>query len=148
MPLAHALPPGWRPGFDLCPPLIYSIRREMKGLSWGVYYNKYSHTNYDANILESRINSLMQDEDVTKPSGIYEYLLDGQEKHLNIRAFTDKMKRAAYERQGGVCPRCGQHFELSKMHADHIIPWSKGGSTTKENCQMLCADCNRRKSDV
>ncbi len=27
-------------------------------------------------------------------------------------------------------------------------PWAKGGKTTAENCQMLCADCNRRKSDV
>ena len=123
-------------------------RKEMKGLPWGVYYNKYSGNSYDANTLENRIRELMQDDDVTKRSGIYEYLLDGQEKHLNIRAFTQTMKRAAYERQGGICPKCGDHFELSEMQADHITPWSRGGPTTKENCQMLCADCNRRKSDV
>ena len=39
-----------------------------------------------------------------------------------IRRFSDKMARTAYERQGG--------------------------KTVAENCQMLCADCNRRKSDV
>lgn len=33
------------------------------------------------------------------------------------------------------------------MHADHIKPWAKGGPTTAENCQMLCRDCNLRKSD-
>nr|WP_306810727.1 HNH endonuclease signature motif containing protein [Campylobacter upsaliensis] len=33
------------------------------------------------------------------------------------------------------------------MEADHITPWSKGGKTEKENCQMLCVECNRRKSD-
>ncbi|WP_317362796.1 HNH endonuclease signature motif containing protein [Campylobacter helveticus] len=33
------------------------------------------------------------------------------------------------------------------MEADHIIPWSKGGKTEKENCQMLCVECNRAKSD-
>jgi len=34
------------------------------------------------------------------------------------------------------------------MEADHITPWSKGGKTIAENCQMLCVDCNRRKSNV
>jgi 5-methylcytosine-specific restriction endonuclease McrA len=34
------------------------------------------------------------------------------------------------------------------MEADHITPWSKGGKTTVENCQLLCLDCNRRKSAV
>lgn len=123
-------------------------RKEMKGLEWGVYYNKYSQNNYDPKTLESRIAELMQDDDVTKKSGIYEYLLDGAEKHLSIRAFTQSMARAAYERQKGVCPICRQHFEITEMQADHITPWSKGGKTTPENCQMLCAECNRRKSNI
>jgi len=123
-------------------------RKEMKGLEWGVYYNKYSQNNYDPKALESRIVDLMQDDDVTKKSGIYEYLLDGAEKHLSIRAFTQSMARAAYERQKGICPICGQHFEITEMQADHITPWSKGGKTTPENCQMLCAECNRRKSNI
>ena len=49
----------------------------------------------------------------------------------------------AYERQKGICPDCGNHFEIGEMHVDHITPWSKGGHTTADNCQMLCADCNR-----
>lgn len=32
------------------------------------------------------------------------------------------------------------------MEADHIKPWSKGGHTTAENCQMLCKQDNRLKS--
>ena len=32
--------------------------------------------------------------------------------------------------------------------ADHITPWAKGGKTVAENCQMLCAANNRRKSNV
>ena len=76
------------------------------------------------------------------------YLLDGNEKHLSIRAFSPKMARTAYERQKGICPKCGKHFEIEEMQADHITPWSKGGKTIPENCQMLCADCNRRKSNI
>jgi len=123
-------------------------RKEMKGLEWGIFYNKYSAGKYDPKLLEARIVDLMEDEDVTKNSGIYEYLLDGDEKHLSIRAFTPKMARAAYERQKGVCPKCGKNFEIDEMQADHITPWSKGGKTVPENCQMLCEDCNRRKSNV
>lgn len=123
-------------------------RKEMKGLDWGIFFNKYGAGKYDPKQFEARIIDLLEDEDVTKNSGIYEYLLDGDEKHLSIRAFTPKMARAAYERQDGICPKCGKHFEIDDMQADHITPWSKGGKTTSENCQMLCEDCNRRKSNV
>ncbi len=127
--------------------LFPNYRKEMKGLEWGEFYNKYHENSYDAQKMEERIVELMQDEDVTNKRGIYEYLLCGDERHLNIRAFTDNMKREAYERQQGICPNCGQHFEINEMEADHITPWSQGGTTTPENCQMLCRDCNRRKSD-
>lgn len=125
-----------------------NYRKEMKGLPWGIYFNKYGSGQYDPKQFEARIVELMEDDDVSKNSGIYEYLLDGNEKHLSIRAFTPKMARAAYERQKGICPKCGKHFEINQMQADHITPWSKGGKTVPENCQMLCADCNRRKSNI
>ncbi|MFR5039098.1 MAG: HNH endonuclease [[Eubacterium] siraeum] len=41
---------------------------------------------------------------------------------------------------------CGQHFDFEKMHADHITPWHAGGKTVPENLQMLCRDCNLKKS--
>lgn len=122
--------------------------REMKGLDWGIFYNKYGHGKYDPKFLEGRIIELMDNEDVTKFSGIYEYLLDSDERHLNIRAFTSKMARVAYERQKGVCPICKVHHNIENMQADHIVPWSKGGKSIAINCQMLCADCNRRKGNV
>ena len=88
----------------------------------------------------------MLDEDVTNKKGIYFYVLTREERHLNIRAFSDNQKREAYERQKGVCIECGKHFDISDMEADHIIPWSKGGKTSPDNCQMLCTNDNRRKS--
>lgn len=122
-------------------------RKEMKGVAWGLFYNEnHERTDLDAKKLEEKVSSLMADEDVTKKSGVYEYVLDGNEKALSIRAFTNRDKRTAYERQKGICPICGKHFEIDKMHADHITPWSKGGHTTSDNCQMLCRDCNLKKS--
>ena len=123
-----------------------NYRKEMKGLDWGLYYNKFGYGKYDPKALENKIIVLMEDEDVTRPAGIYEYLLDGEEKHLSIRAFSEKMRRAAYERQKGKCSVCKKHFEINEMEADHITPWHEGGKTIKENCQMLCKDDNRRKS--
>ena len=123
-------------------------RREMKGVDWGLLFNRYGKAAYDSKTLESRIKELMKDAEVTNKKGIYEYLLSGEERKLNLRAFDDNMKREAYERQNGICPKCNQYFEFDQMEGDHIIPWAKGGKTTAENCQMLCRRCNGVKSDL
>lgn len=121
-------------------------RREMKGIDWGSLYNEFKDKNVDSKKLEEEISVLMMDEDVTKKKGIYHYVLTRKEKHLNIRAFSDKQKREAYERQKGICAVCEEHFELIEMEADHITPWHLGGQTNSDNCQMLCKEDNRRKS--
>jgi len=128
-----------------------NYRREMSNVPWGVLYNQFKGKKFDSKKLEKEVSELMQDEDVTKKSGIYEYVLTRNERFLNIRAFTDKMKREAYERQKGICPHCkGENkkkkWEIEEMEADHIKPWHEGGKTTAENCQMLCKEHNRTKS--
>lgn len=123
-------------------------RKEMKGVDWGKLYNLYGKDNLNTEELENKVSELMQDEDVTNKKGIYDYVLTGDERSLSIRTFNDREKREAYERQKGVCASCGQYFEIEGMEADHITPWSKGGKTIAENCQMLCKDCNRRKSGI
>ncbi len=123
-------------------------RREMKGLDWGVLYNQFKDIVIDTAELEKEIAVLMADDDVTSKKGIYPYVLTRQERYLSVRAFDNRMKRTAYEKQKGICCKCGRYFELEQMEADHITPWSQGGKTVAENCQMLCKDCNRRKSDV
>ena len=121
-------------------------RKEMKTVQWGFMYKKYKDAVLDADKLESKISELMKDSDVQKKSGIYPYVLDGDERHLGIRTFDDNTKREVYEDQNGICKICGEHFEIEQMEADHITPWCQGGHTVKENCQMLCKSCNREKS--
>ena len=121
-------------------------RKEMKGVEWGLLYNEFKDGKFDSKTLEEQVAELMQDEDVGNKKGIYTYVLTGKEKHLNIRAFTDKQKRESYERQKGLCVVCKKPFEISGMEADHIDPWHEGGKTSAENCQMLCKADNRRKS--
>lgn len=122
-------------------------KKEMYGQEWGELYNEHHTKMLDAKKLEEEIAKLMADVDVTNKRGIYKYVLNGEEKHLNVRAFDDRMKRTAYEKQKGICKKCKKHFNLEEMEADHITPWSQGGKTVEENCQMLCRECNRRKSD-
>ncbi len=123
-------------------------RSPMKGIAWGDLYNEFKAAELDAAKLEVQISALMADEDVTNKKGSYPYVLNGKDKHLNIRAFSPNQKREAYERQQGICPMCMEHFAIEGMEGDHITPWKEGGKTTAANCQMLCKEDNRRKWDI
>lgn len=114
-----------------------TYRKEMKGIAWGELYNKYKDANLNAEEIEGEVARLMADEDVTNKKGIYEYVLDKEEKHLSIRTFSDRDKRTMYEKQGGIDPVDGQHYELAEMQAHHIIEWVDGGKTILENCVMV-----------
>ena len=123
--------------------------------NWGILYNKYRNKQYNTNEMRALIDKLLQDEDVTKQTGIIPYVLSDRtkydEKYLSIRAFPEQIKRRVYERQGHKCPYCeknGIHKEYAfeEMQGDHIIPWSQGGKTIEDNCQMLCQRCNNDKS--
>ena len=126
---------------------------DMKGLDWCQFYNQYHLNTYNSSKMAEEVKRLHEDDEVQKKKGIYEYLLSRDNdpfaaKLLNLRAFTEKDKLSAYSRQNGICPVCKQHFDYKDMAGDHIKPWSKGGETVPENCQMLCKDCNSKKSDM
>ncbi|HQS20581.1 MAG TPA: DUF262 domain-containing protein [Acidovorax defluvii] len=78
-----------------------TVRKEMKAIPWGELYDTYKGENLDPVALEVRIVELMKDEDVTRKAGIYTYVLDGNRKHLSLRAFTPNTKTEVYNRQGG-----------------------------------------------
>ncbi len=114
-------------------------RKEMKGLDWGKLYRTYKDISYNWASLEQKISELMADDEVTCKKGVYEYVLSNGTaiNKLSLREFSEKDKRTAYERQHGLCPIDGQHYDISEMEAHHIKAWDMGGKTILENCVMV-----------
>lgn len=84
-------------------------------------------------------------------------LQDRQRKHearlVRLRKSTAQRRREpiprdvqalVWKRDNGRCVRCGTEEDLQ---FDHIIPVAKGGGNAVNNIQVMCGDCNRRKSD-
>ena len=121
------------------------FKKIMKGLDWAKFYDEYHEKSLDIKDMEQRIVDCLSDDEIQKPQGIIPYVLTGEERYLDLRAFPEKIKLAVWEQQGHKCTLCGKEFDIEFMEADHITPWCDGGRTVLENCQVLCRECNRRK---
>jgi hypothetical protein len=72
---------------------------------------------------------------------------EARDRHLgdHDRLIPSEVRIAVWKRDGGRCVKCGQ---ADHLHFDHIIPFSRGGSSvTADNIQLLCARHNLAKSD-
>lgn len=67
------------------------------------------------------------------------------ESSLNARDFPKNVIRDMWIEQEFVCSTCNKALFIEDLTGDHIVPWSKGGQSTKENCQILCFTCNTKK---
>jgi hypothetical protein len=69
---------------------------------------------------------------------------DKSQDFVRSRIIPSRVKLEVWKRDGGKCVECGATDEL---HFDHIVPYSKGGTSLKaENIQLLCARHNLQKS--
>ncbi len=145
--------------------VFIDVESEMRGLEWGRLYEAYHDKPYDPSFLSERIQALLGDPYVKSKKGIWEFVLGGSNETnlLDVRVFSDADKRDAYNAQTksanikgtSNCPLCsvGQNanqnkiWKLEEMDADHVTPWSKGGATSRDNCEMLCRAHNRSKGN-
>jgi len=58
---------------------------------------------------------------------------------------TPEFRQKIYEMDGGQCVYCGQYPK--KPVIEHVIPVSRGGETTIENCITACRKCNLKKGE-
>lgn len=56
-------------------------------------------------------------------------------------------QRRVLRRDNNICQMCKKHIGDDEIQFDHIIPWSKGGSSEENNIRLLCADCNRKRGN-
>lgn len=145
--------------------IFMEVYSEMRGLEWGRLYEQFHTKAYNPKAIGERVKQLYADECVRKRSGIFEYVLGGEEdkRLLEIRVFEESVKKARYAQQTDAakskglsnCPLCAcgnnsnrQRIWLYKeMDADHVTAWSKGGATDIANCEMLCQTHNRAKGN-
>jgi 5-methylcytosine-specific restriction endonuclease McrA len=56
-------------------------------------------------------------------------------------------RRNVFLRDSLRCQYCGDRFPMSELTCDHVIPRSKGGSSSWENLVTACGPCNRKKGN-
>lgn len=65
---------------------------------------------------------------------------------VKIRKRVVKFSRSnIYIRDKGMCQYCGKGMAPSELTYDHVIPASRGGTTTWENIVVACMGCNQKK---
>ena len=143
------------------------VEPEMRGLEWGRLYEVHHNTAYNAKDLAAKVKNLYGDGYVKNRKGIWEFVLRGSKEEdrnlLDVRVFDEPTKKATYAKQTkdaeakgtSNCSICESGHEASQrriwafsdMDADHVTAWSKGGSTSSSNCEMLCKTHNRSKGN-
>lgn len=56
-------------------------------------------------------------------------------------------RRMLFKRDNYTCQYCGRKPGSEELNIDHVLPRSRGGLTTWENCVLSCVECNSRKAD-
>lgn len=87
-----------------------------------------------------------------------EYMLESLDRTPAIeRSISPKLRAEILERNGFTCQQCGSAAgdpdpynpnRRVRLHVDHIIPISQGGTDNRDNLRALCSTCNQGKSNI
>ena len=145
--------------------VFIDVESEMRGLEWGRLYETYNKNSYNPKVISEEVHKLYGDPYIKNRRGIFEYLLGGSSdtRLLEVRFFDEAVKKSVYLSQTAVaeakgrsnCSYCSighdanksKIWMLAEMDADHVTAWSKGGTTSAKNCEMLCKIHNRAKGN-
>jgi hypothetical protein len=76
-----------------------------------------------------------------------EPLTETKDRRKHSRAISREVMLKVVRRDGQICQKCFQPVPDYEVEFDHIIPFSKGGTSTVGNLRVLCYHCNRKKKD-
>jgi hypothetical protein len=123
------------------PPERIRVYEKIKQGIWsynGVFHlvDSWREQNNGRSVFKFRLTAVEGEEDFSVPVP----------EHSKVRrVIPTTVKLAVWQRDGGRCTKCGATEDL---HFDHVIPWSKGGSSnTADNVQLLCGKHNLEKHD-
>jgi hypothetical protein len=123
------------------PPERVRVYEKIKDGIWsynGVFHleDAWAENAEKRKVFKFKLTAVVGEEDDTQPT---------PQNPNPGRMIPTSVKREVWKRDGGRCAQCSASVNL---HFDHIIPWSRGGSSTQvENIQLLCAAHNLSKSD-
>jgi hypothetical protein len=126
---------------NLCEPERVRLYEKIKQGIWsynGVFHltDSWRETIDGRKVFKFKLIAVEGEEDFSQP-------IPASPKHR--RLIPTKVKIEVWKRDGGKCARCEATVDL---HFDHIIPFSKGGSSnTPDNIQLLCGRHNLQKRD-
>ncbi len=117
------------------------VYEKLKSGIWsynGVFHLVDAWKEHDGkrSVFKFKLIAVEGEEDFTKPA-----MTEPERRRL----IPTPIKLEVWKRDNGQCVMCGAKDEL---HFDHVLPYSKGGTSIKaENVQLLCARHNLEKSD-
>lgn len=68
--------------------------------------------------------------------------------YRKIFSATKFNRSALIKRDKKTCQYCGEKLFLNQITIDHIVPLSKGGTDSFNNCVIACKPCNYHKADL
>lgn len=136
-------------------PKYSEIKKPFSLFSAGTYDKRFGSWSKALEKFVIYINSDIEDEeqndtDITKSNDINRSI-NKILKHKTKREISDRLRFRILMRDGFTCKKCGRSpmKEMGvELHVDHILPWSKGGETVKDNLEAKCRKCNLGKGNA
>jgi hypothetical protein len=123
----------------------YFQENRAKALACNRQYYQKNRTKWIANVKTWRKTNL----EGNRINRRVEQSIIRAKKHQVTGRFKVKDIKELLELQQEKCAVCQKSFlpagTPNRYHVDHILSMSKGGLNTRENIQLLCPSCNRRK---